>query len=61
MRHTLTAVVSPCILLTVYCSAKLMCRDFFCVGTVCPLENSLLFCLTAHVTLVEGGSALPVL
>lgn len=30
------------------------------IGTVCLLGNSLLFCLTAHVTEVDrGGSALP--
>lgn len=53
--------------LAVYClvSCKqftvhnLMCRDVIHVGTVCLLENSLLFCLTAHVTLVESGSVLP--
>lgn len=40
-----------------------LCAELFSalVQSVLLKKNSLLFCLTAHVTVVEGGSALPVL
>lgn len=39
-------------------SLKLCAEMSVLTGTVCFHENSLLFCQTAHVTHVEGGSVL---
>lgn len=41
----------------IYSSAKILAGDVL-VGTLCLLGNSLLFCLTAHVTQVGGRSAI---
>ena len=43
------------------CNGSTVRGEVALIGTGCFYEKSLLFCLTAHVTCVEGGRALPAL
>lgn len=61
IRHVVSSAVHCLLsLYTIWVNPKAVCKDVL-IGTTALQENSLLFCPTAHVTQVEGGSALPAL